>query len=376
MKAYEAYVSATSDDEKIRKLEEYLSLIPKHKGTEKERGNLRRKLAQMRESLEKKARGGGRKDNDLSVKKEGAVQVVLAGFPNAGKSSLLCETTNAEVKVANYAFTTLKPNIGMIPINNVNIQLVDLPGLISGAAKDKGMGKRFLSVMRNSDIVAFVLAVNDKPLEKLDFLLREFDIAGIRLNKTKPDVKVYKKESGGINILGKHMLTFELQDAIESLREFSIINADVRINRRMGYEDFIDAIDKSVVWKKAIVIVTKTDLVGPSGVKKVEQEVKKRFAMPVIAVSNTEKTNLKELVEEIWETAGLMCIYTTTNPNKEPLVVPKGESVIEVAARIHSDFVRKFKYARVWGKSAKYPGQRVGKEHVLEDRDVIELHAE
>jgi len=373
MDAYERYVSAQSDEERIKYLEEYLSVIPKHKGTEKERGKLRRKLALMRESLEKKAKTGG-KGRDINVKKEGAAQITMVGFPNVGKSSLLCELTNADAKIADYAFTTLKPIVGMMPINNVRLQIVDLPGLISGASEDKGMGKRFLTVIRNSDVLMIMLDVRDKPLEKLKRLMHEFNIAGIRLNKEKPDVKVYKRESGGIEILGAHLLSCDQEDTKESLRDFGVLNASVRVNRRMGIEEFIDAIDKGVVWKKALVVLNKIDLWSEKDVEKLADTIKKAYGFNVIRVSAKEKTNMEKLQQELWNICDLMCIYTVTSPDSDPLVIKRGSTILNAALKIHSDFATKFNYARVWGKSVRYDGQRVGREHVLQDGDVIELN--
>lgn len=372
MDAYKKYESASSDSEKVRYLEEYISSIPKHKGTEKERGMLKRKLALLRENIAKKGKAGG--GQEINVRKQGAAQLVFAGFPNAGKSSLLCEITNAEVKVANYAFTTLEPNVGMLELNNVSLQLVDLPGLISGAAENKGMGKRFLTVIRNGDVITFFLAIDDKPLDRLDRLMHEFEAAGIRLNQERPDVRVYKKERGGINLLGAHLLTCEKKDALDTCRDFGILNADVRINRRMGLEEFVDAIDKSTVWKRAFVILNKIDLAKPDEVKRIIKLIKARYNLPTITVSVKDKRNIVALKKAMWDVCGLMRIYTMAKPDTEPLVIEQGSSVIEAAEQIHSDFAKNFKYARVWGKSVKYPGQRVGRDHMLVDGDLIELN--
>lgn len=371
MDAFKKYESATTDNEKSKYLEEYISSIPKHKGTEHERGNLKRKLALLRQSMEKK-RGGGAKE--INVRKQGAVQIVFAGFPNAGKSSLLCAITNAEVKVSSYAFTTTEPNVGMLDVGGVRLQLVDLPGLISGAAENKGMGKRFLTVMRNSDMITFFLAMDDKPLERLDIILHEFDGAGIRLNEDKPDVRVYKKDRGGINLLGGHLLQCAKKDAIDTCRDFGIINADVRINRTMGLEGFVDALDPSTVWKRAFVILNKTDLAKQDEVKRVIKLIKTRYNLPTIPISIKQHQNLEKLKQAMWDISGLIRTYTITNPKKDPVVLPQGSTVLDFAMHIHKDFAEKFKYARVWGNSVKYASQRVGKEHVLREGDVVELN--
>lgn len=373
MDAYKKYEAATNDPEKAKLLEEYISSIPKHKGTERERGMLKRKLALLRDTIERKGKGGGAKE--INVRKQGAAQIVFAGFPNAGKSSLLRAITNADAKVAAYAFTTTEPNVGMLDVHDVSLQLVDLPGLIKGAADNKGMGKRFLTVMRNSDVIAFFLAMDDHPLDRLDRLMHEFDVAGIRVNQEKPDVKVYKKGSGGINLLGGHLLHFDKTDALETCRDFGILNADIRINRPISLEDFVDALDKSTVWKKAFAIINKTDLMDPDEVKRVVKLVKMRHNLPAIPISITHHQNLEKLKEAIWDICGLMRVYTSTSPDSEPIVMQEGSTVIDAAFKVHKDFAEKFKYARVWGKSVKYEGQRVGKEHILRDGDIIEVEA-
>ncbi len=369
MEAYKKYESAKTDQERIRYLEEYLSSIPKHKGTERERGVLKRRLALLREGLEKRAeRGGGR---EVSVKKQGAAQVVLAGFPNAGKSSLLRVITNAEARVADYAFTTVEPNVGMLEVKGVGIQIVDLPGLISGAARGKGMGRRFLSIIRNADVIAFFLSMDDKPLERLNKLMHEFEMAGIRINKRRPDVKVYKRGSGGVNILGFHLLTFDKNEAVRTCRDFGIINADIRINHRISLEEFVDAVDKRVVWKRGFAVINKLDL-DPEGAKRLKKRIEGEYNLPTITISVKDGTNLEGIKDLIWKICGVMRIYTTAD--EEPLVLPVGSRVIDAARRIHSELVRGFRFAKVWGKSVKYPGQRVGKEHVLQDGDRIEIN--
>jgi len=373
MEAYKKYEAATTDAEKARLLEEYISSIPKHKGTEHERGMLKRKLALLRESIEKKGRGGGAKE--INVRKQGAAQIVFAGFPNAGKSSLLCAITDARAKVADYAFTTVEPNVGMLEVADVSLQLVDLPGLISGAAENKGMGKRFLTVMRNTDVIAFFMAMDDRPLDRLDTLMNEFDAAGIRINQEKPDVKVYKKGSGGVVLLGEHLLQFPKQEALETCRQLGIINADVRINRAIGLEDFVDAIDKRTVWKKAFVILNKTDIAEPDETKRIVKLIKARYNLATLPISVKERQNLEKVKQAFWEICGLIRVYTTTTPHSDPLVMPSGSTILDTATRIHKEFVEKFKFARVWGKSVKYPGQRVGKDHTLQDKDIIEIEA-
>jgi hypothetical protein len=261
----------------------------------------------------------------------------------------------------------------MMPYDDVSIQLVDLPGLIFGAAKGKGMGKRFLSVIRNSDAIVIVVDASGPYEEHLGGLLHEFGTAGIRLNKKRPDVRVEKTDRGGINILGKQFLKFDIEDAEATLRDFGIINCKVRLNRPIELEDFIDAIDKSIVWKRCAVLLNKIDKTPKKDVSRAKKDIRAQ-GFEVYPFSVEEKINLNNVRDMFWDLSEMMRIYTKKG-SPEPLVVPRGSSVLEVAMRIHTDFAKNFKYARVWGKSAKYEGQRVGKEHKLVDGDVIDLNA-
>ncbi|RLF80534.1 GTP-binding protein, partial [Thermococci archaeon] len=181
--AEEEYRQAKTIPEKIRALEKMYATVPKHKGTEKLRLQIKRKLAELRKELEKQQsqrKGGG---YSFSVKKEGAAQIVLAGLPNVGKSSLLNVLADIDVDVADYPFTTVEPIPGMMKHKDVQIQLVEVPGLIEGAALGKGMGTQLLSVIRNADAIAIVVDLSQDPVKQMEIILKEFERAGIKINK-------------------------------------------------------------------------------------------------------------------------------------------------------------------------------------------------
>ncbi|WP_010477972.1 OBG GTPase family GTP-binding protein [Thermococcus zilligii] len=375
--AEEEYRNAKTIPEKIRALEKMYATVPKHKGTEKLRLQIKRKLAELRKELEKQ--GQTRKGSggpSMAVKKEGAAQIVLAGLPNVGKSSLLKALTNVEVDVADYAFTTVEPIPGMMHHRDVQIQLVEVPGLVEGAAFGKGMGPQLLSVIRNADAIAIVVDLSQDPVKQIETLLTEFERAGIKVNKRKPKVEIKKTAMGGIVINGQENIKGDIQEVINMLREERIHSAEITVKEPVTLEEFADAIDDSLVWRRAIIIANKGD--APGSKENYEKLVKAygdRFK--IVPVSAERKVNLEKLKDELYELAEIIRVFTKS-PGEEPAYPPvalkRGSTVIDLAERIHADFAKNFRYARVWGKSVKFPGQRVGADHVLEDGDIVEIH--
>ncbi|WP_175059610.1 GTP-binding protein [Thermococcus sp. 2319x1] len=374
--AEEEYRQAKTIPEKIRALEKMYATVPKHKGTEKLRLQIKRKLAELRKELEKQQsqrKGGG---YSFSVKKEGAAQIALAGLPNVGKSSLLKVLAGVEADVADYPFTTVEPIPGMMKHKDVQIQLVEVPGLIEGAALGKGMGTQLLSVIRNADAIAIVVDLSQDPINQMEIILREFERAGIKINKRKPKVEIRRMPTGGIVINGQDLIQGDVSEVMKMLREEGIHSAEITVKEPVTLEEFSDALDESLVWRKAIIIANKGD--APGSKENYEKLVKAygdRFK--IVPVSAKKKANIETLKEELYELAGIIRVFTKSpgeEPSYPPIALKKGSTVLDVAERIHKDFAKNFKYARVWGKSAKFPGQRVGPDHVLEDGDIVEIH--
>ncbi|NPA47460.1 MAG: GTP-binding protein [Thermococci archaeon] len=375
--AEEEYRNARTIPEKIRALEKMYSTVPKHKGTEKLRLQIKRRLAELRKELEKQRmlqkKGGG---YSLSVKKEGAAQIVLVGMPNVGKSSLLKLLTGADVEVDNYQFTTVEPVPGMMDYGGIKIQLVEVPGLVEGAALGRGMGTQLLSVIRNADAVAIVVDLSNDPVRQMRILLREFERAGIKLNKRRPRVTIKRTPTGGIVINGQENIMGDIGEVMKMLREERIHSAEITVKEPVTLEDFADAIDDSLVWKRAIVIGNKGDVPGSKeGYEALLREYADKF--PIIPISAKKRANIDRLREELYKLAGIIRVFTKSpgeEPAYPPIAMKKGATVIDVARRIHKEFAKNFRYARVWGKSVKFPGQRVGPDHVLEDGDIVEVH--
>ncbi|MEM3146655.1 MAG: GTP-binding protein, partial [Archaeoglobaceae archaeon] len=299
----------------------------------------------------------------LSIKKEGDATVVLVGFPSVGKSSLLNALTGAKSEVADYDFTTTKPVPGVLEYKHASIQIIDMPGIVEGASSGKGRGKEVLSAVRIADLIVIVADVFR--LDSIKVVKRELYESGIRLDQKPPDVVIRKKDRGGLKINSTVPLNIDPKTIAEILKEYRIHNADVLIREDITVERLIDALNGNRVYIPSITVVNKIDLMD------VECE-------EAIKVSAEKGINLDLLKEEIYRKLGFIKVYLKPPGEKadmeRPMVLRKGATVADVCRKLHKDFVENFKYARVWGKSVKFEGQRVGIDHVLSDNDVISIY--
>ncbi|MCE4601017.1 MAG: GTP-binding protein [Desulfurococcales archaeon] len=373
------YSDAKTPEEKMRALEEFLSAVPKHKGTENIRLWARRRLAELREEVEaRKARRGGGGPR-IFVERAGAGQVVLLGPPNSGKSSILARVTNASPEIADYPFTTQLPVPGMLAYKDIQFQLVDTPPLLLDQPNSP-INNRVIGLARNANAVALVVGLDEEdPGRVLSRLIGFLAERGIVITKTRGLVRIRRDRSvNGLKIVGSgRMLDFTEDDLRRLLSQYRIYNAVVELEGDVTLDDVEDAIFTTRVYKPAIIILNKVDLPDARG----KLELVKRVAppdVPLIAASARTGEGLEGLGETIFKVLGVIRVYTK-QPNKEPdpdpLVLERGSTVMDAAKRIHKDLARRFRYAKIWGPSAKYPGQRVGADHVLEDGDVIEVHA-
>ncbi len=374
------YSEAKTIEEKIRALEEFISSVPKHKGTENLMLWARRRLAELREELELRKRkkvGGGL---PFFVEKSGVAQVVLLGPPSVGKSSILARLTNAKPDISPYPFTTKTPIPGMLSYKDVQIQLVDAPPLNLDDV-DSSLNNKVIGLARNADAIILVFSVDIEDLE--DAVRRTLDLLesrGIIITRHKGVVRIRKSRGvEGIKVVGSgRLLGFTVDDLSKLLASYRIFNAIVEVEGDVTLDDVELAIITSNVYKPAIVLVNKIDLVGdPRGfVERISNLIPRD--VPIIPVSAEKNIGLNAVGEILFRKLDLIRVYTKS-PNKEPdpnpLVVKRGTTVIEVAEMIHAKLAENFRYARVWGKSVKYPGQRVGGEHVLEDGDIVEIHS-
>jgi small GTP-binding protein len=354
----------TPEDE-IREIEEEIRKTPYHKGTQGHIGRLKAKLARLRFDQEKRA-GGGPKGLGYAIRKSGDATILLVGFPSVGKSTLLNRLTNAESKVGEYDFTTIDVIPGMLDYKGAKIQILDIPGLVEGAASGKGRGKEILSVVRNADLV-LIMADVKKP-GQAGVIKKEFYNAGFRLNQKRPDIKIEKINTGGLKIGSTIKLKKISPEEIKSiLQEFKILNADVLIREDITADQLIDCIMKNRIYAPALIVLNKIDLGGKPAPGK-----------NTIVISAKNGTGIEELKRMVWKKLNLMRIYMKRAGKeadlKEPFIFRKGSTVRDVCNRIHGELAKDFSFARVWGPTARFPGQKVGLNHILRDRDIVELH--
>jgi hypothetical protein len=314
--AEERYKEAATPQEKVARLEELISTVPKHKGTDKLRADLRKRLSKLKASAGSK-KGVGRHISEFSIPKEGAGQVVVVGPPNSGKSSLVTALTNASPEISAAPFTTWTPTPGMMEYDYVPIQLIDTPPLHSSYVEPA-----FMDLLRRSDLLLLLLDIQSDPptdLESSLTLLAEYNI--------RP--------------LGE--------------------SDDSEFNPRICYKEFLYAVNKYDEDDEEILAILR-ELMGDDP--------------PILPISAVSGFNLEILSREIFERLNLMRIYSKPpgeDPDlTKPFVLEEGSTVEEFAAKVHRDFYDQLKSARIWG-SGSFDGQIVSREQVLRDGDIVEL---
>jgi ribosome-interacting GTPase 1 len=247
-----------------------------------------------------------------------------------------------------------------------------VPGVLKGAAAGTGRGKEVLSVVRNCDLVVFVLDVLN-PEEQYDVLKKELYDFQIRVNARKPDVKIKKKAKDGISISSTVKLSYLDKKTIEGiLREFKISNADIVIRDDITPDELIDCIEGNKHYVPAIMLLNKIDMIPNELVRLFARKLK------AIPISAEKGKGIEKVKERIFDTLSFIRIYMKEVGKKPdldiPLIVKSPATIRTVCEKIHKDFVKKFKYARVWGKSAKFPGQKKSLHHSVQDEDIVEIH--
>lgn len=338
-------MEAKTPEEKIRAIQEFLSAVPKHKGTENLLYWARRRLAELKEEAEKerkKSKGGG--GYSFFVEKEGAGQIVVLGRDEL-KNSLVRKLTNVKQDPKDY------PIPAMTFYEDVGIQLVNPPPIILDS---RLIVSKIIGLIRNADSLLIVVEDQNEFIKFKEFL----ESNNIVLGKPKGKVIIEKLRSGkeGIRviIMGKLVNTNE-NEVRKYLLDFGIKSAIVKILGEVSLDDVEKAIFEATTYKPTVVVSNFP------------------FEYPNVQVISINDNIQKYLFESL----DVIRVYTKEpgeEPTKEPLILKKGSTVLDVAKKLHSALSENFKYARVWGKSAKFPGQKVGEDHVLEDKDIVEIH--
>ena len=354
-------------EEKLKELEDEMARTQKNKATEHHIGLLKAKIAKLkREQIAPKK--SGVKTGGFDVKKSGDATVVFIGLPSVGKSTLLNALTGAKSKTASYAFTTLTCIPGIMEYNGAKIQLLDLPGIIVGAAEGKGRGKEVLAVARNADLVLILLDVFQPGI--LLKIKEELGGLGIRLDEEPPKIYLSKKLRGGVEINSTVKMTkLNEKMVLGVLNEYGIHNAGVVFREDASVDQFIDVLVGNRKYNRSLVVLNKVDMVS--------KEYLKSLDFKFVPVSAEKGQGIEELKTAIFDGLRMMRVYTKPRMEeadlKEPMMMRTGATIEDACARLHRDLARDFKYALVWGKSAKFPGQKVGISHVLQEGDVFSI---
>ena len=304
---------------KIAALQEMMAVIPKHKGTDHLRADLRARMSRHMTEMEKPKATSGGGPQPFNIRKEGAGQVLIVGLPNSGKSELLNALTGAPAKIGDYPFTTQVPMVGMLPFENVLTQMVDTPAL-----NDRDVQTRLFGLLRHADLLLILLDLSKDPVAEFE----------------------------------------EVQDLLD----------------QWGYNllEQGQALDEEAarLQKSAILVANKSDAEGSSDrFSELQSRYGRRFHL--LRVSCMDGTGLEILGKEVFHSLSKVRIHTKSPGSRAefdtPIIMLQGSTVADAAERLHKDWREKLKYALLWG-SSKYNGQRVGRGYVLADNDIIELH--
>ena len=371
---------ARRPQEKIEKLQEFLSLVPKHKGTENLRAQVKRKIAILRREIaEKKRKKAGVGGPKFFVEKEGDAQIVILGPTNVGRSSLLSLLTNAKVEISNYSYTTKEPTPGMFQYQDLQFQIVEAPALMEGSTDGGAWGLQTLTAARNADGVILMIDLSRDLVEQFSLISRELEKAKILTGKPKARVDIERKYMGAglkIILLGR-LVDCNSKDVERLLKSYGIHDATVKIQGEAKIDDVEDAIFEGTVYRPAFIIANKADI--PDVAKRIEQ-LKGLVGeeMKILPVSCKAKFGLEKLGSEIFEMLDIIRVYTKEPndrfPSKKPFTIRKGSTILDLAKRIHSDFYKQFSYAKVWSKRLRFSPQKVGGTFTLEDGDTVEIH--
>jgi len=342
----------------ISRVEKEIRDTPYDKASEHHHGRLKAKLSKLKEELYGVVTGGGGGGIGYSIKHSGDATAVLVGLPSVGKSTLLNVVTNADSKVGNYDFTTLGVIPGMMEYMGISVQILDLPGLLEGASKNKGFGKKVLSVIRASDLV--ILMTDGQRLEWISKMEDELYKAGIRLGQAKPRINFRKTSSGAIQVVDPYKGISE--DVVVSVcKEMGLANAMVQFEEKItDVSLLIDALTKSRVYLPVVKIINKTDQI-----KNCKRQVEK-YALKnnCILMSAEKKIGIDEFRDMVWKRLGLVRVYLKRERNKvsdkdKPLIIKNSKTLADVLTKISQEMRADVKSAYIWGENARFPGQKV-----------------
>eukprot|EP00548_Thalassiothrix_antarctica_P012976 CAMPEP_0194172038 /NCGR_PEP_ID=MMETSP0154-20130528/6561_1 /TAXON_ID=1049557 /ORGANISM="Thalassiothrix antarctica, Strain L6-D1" /LENGTH=407 /DNA_ID=CAMNT_0038884573 /DNA_START=89 /DNA_END=1312 /DNA_ORIENTATION=+ len=360
----------------------------KNKATNYHLGTLKAKLAKLRNDLLVEQSGGsgsGGAGEGFDVARLGDARIALIGFPSVGKSSLLNQLTATQSEAAAYEFTTLTCIPGTMKYKGSKVQVLDLPGIIEGAAQGKGRGREVIAVARNADAILIVLDAGKEGLNRhREILETELETVGIRLNQRPPNVTLSRKLTGGIKFASTVPLTKLGPDpdkvATQILREYKVSNADLLAREDITVDQLVDVIQGNREYKPCLYLYNKIDTVTIEEIDGLARQPHSLVGSVKSGFNIHEANEDDPLKAKMWEYLGLTRIYTKRRGQQpdlnDPVVlsqIRRGTTVRSLCANVSSQMLRDFNYAVVWGTSAKYDMQRCGLNHQLDDEDVVQI---
>lgn len=320
-KAEEEYRRAATTEDELKWLEVMLREMPKHKASEKLQSELKQKISKAKKELETE-RKAGKKGHSVRIPRQGAGTAILLGGPNAGKSRLLAALTRATPEVAPYPFTTRTPLPGMMPWEDVMVQLIDTPPITRDYLEPYMQG-----LIRAADVAVLVVDLG-------------------------------------------------ADEGIEQLQEF--LDCLAVTKTRLAKESMLDEEDVGISYTRALLAPNKIDAPGAAERLELLHELCP-LDFPELAISAETGAGLETLRDAIYQALGVVRVYTKLPTAKtadfdRPFTVRRGDTVLDVAALVHKDLAENFKFARVWG-AAMHDGSVAKADYVLHDKDIVELHA-
>jgi len=375
-------LSAKSNKEKLMALQEFLASIPKHKGNEKLRSQIKKKISALKLEINEEKKKFKHAINAYKFEKNtAAAQIAILGLANVGKSSLLVSVTNAKPKISPYPYTTKIPIAGTMDYEDIQFQLIEVPAPMIKGVNEAFWEPRILSLIKSVDALIIMIDLTNNPCFQFQLISNTLNDIGISIEKPKAKVEVsIEKSERGIQIITMGNLIDCTHEEIKNLfNSYGIKNAKITLLGNVRLEDVENAIlERTKIYKPSLVLANKMDQhkLDTASLAELRKCIKEEI--PIIPISCTFKQGLENLGKYLFDILGIVRVYTKNPKNKEvsknPIIVKQGSTVADVAKKIHSDFIKFFSYARIWGKSAKFPGEKIGIEHLIEDGDILEIH--
>lgn len=351
-------MEARSPEEKLAALQDFLSSVPKHKGTERLRMQVTKQIASLRREIEerRKKKGGG---EQFFVEKEGDIQVVLLGLPGSGKTEVFnCLTGLSALEEPK------KPTPGMHIWEGVYFQIINPPSLIEGTDATS----RILALARNADALIVVVNTSIDVSYQLTVLSKLLEEGRITVEKPRCSISIERRATGGVVLVGK-LVGATLQELTTLLKEYGVHHAVVRIDGEATLDDVEEAFFGTTSYKPAVLISWKGRLTNLGSLS----------SLPVLSASSCKDLDFDSVARYFLKALDLVRVYTrnpkTGQVEARPVLVRRGTRVAEIAKIIHSDLYENFRFAKIWSSRFEFSPRRVGREYTPEDGDVVEIVA-